>query len=152
MQQIDTPIKKFKKQLRNAKIAISFSSLLIGGTLLGVYFQEKSIDSHLKACSRYTIAHLTRVSYRSGTPWLFYRYQIDGVSHKSSKQIKAAYTGDWWYPDVKQVQQRAHFIVQVDCQQPKIHKLRWDLLVPTSIQNVPQKGWKQLPVAVKIKS
>lgn len=148
---MDASTEYSKEEFRNFKITFICFCLIVGGLVLGLYLQKRSVANHLKACSKYIVASLTQIKYRSGTPWIVYQYTIDSIRVEADAQIKASYTGNWWYPDVKEIEQRSRFIVQVNCQRPGVHQLRWDLLVPASLQGVPGNGWQQLPRVIKVK-
>ena len=123
--------------------------LLIVGLMVSFLIIVYSMNTikrktRLNDCSFFTVAKVSEVKYRKGHAWIVYDFKHLGKKIERDDPANPWNTGDWWKSDVKALSNR-RFWVQVNCEDPKWHKLLWNLAVPDTLENIPVNGWKVLP-------
>jgi hypothetical protein len=132
---------------RQDKIVATFLLIVLGALLIDFNLEKSSVEKKLDECSTYTLANVERVYKIRGMAHVVYTYHINSISLTHDKSVNIFDTGESWVVDLDKLKSR-RMLVQAYCQDPKIHRILWNTVVPEKVYEVPFKGWEKPPFPV----
>ncbi|MBO0939084.1 hypothetical protein J2I47_21195 [Fibrella sp. HMF5335] len=136
--------KWWEKELATKSQVAFFLLCVIAFFLTFEYVKKQSREKEFAQCSRFTIAKVDRLKYRKLRYEIIYSFSINEKQIEYDDRTGPNDTGDWLSQKPDSLRHR-RFWVQLDCGDPKTHKLLWDYRVPDSVSFIPKEGWKTLP-------
>lgn len=118
--------------------------VVVGGSLLALYFQSRTVSKQLFKCSVYTVAHITHTYQLQGMSHIEYSFSVENKIFQGDEAVNNFDTGESWSVDFKKLSER-RLLLKVYCNDPKVHRILWDIPVPDTLQYVPVNGWKEIP-------
>lgn len=127
-------------------------TIVIGGSLIAYYFQQKAIDKKLTECSVYTVAPITRIYRLRGFLYAEYNYKLDGKLIKVDEGVNDYDVSESTMLYQKKLESRKYFFIKIYCTDPNIHRLIWAIHVPDTLTKIPENGWLRNPTWAIIKA
>lgn len=127
-----------KSHKNTTKVLVLFAIFLLIFFFLYLK-QEMGISRKLNECSFFTIMTPFRMpnSHR-----VYFYYYYKNVQYEGSSNVGAEDLG-FSYNSYEILNNR--YLVQVNCKDFNINRVRWEYIVPDSLHFVPANGWNTVP-------
>lgn len=115
----------------------------------GAYLFNRNFDKKLERCSKYTIGKINTVRSPSmKSSKLVYSYTFDNQQTVGEGVPEIVSFDDWMRRSDKFYHskwQGRRVWIQVNCLEPDLHRVLWNLKVSDTLKSIPISGWAQLP-------
>ena len=113
--------------------------VMVGGTLLAYYFQEKRANEEINSCTIITVAYPKRWVSKAT---LYYYFYIKGKKLEDGETMRHLTMGKF---ERGRHLMKDRFWVRVYCKDLQVNRIYWDAKVPDTLQYIPKEGWKEIP-------
>lgn len=120
----------------------------MGMGLIVHIIQSKNDIEKLADCSKYTIAHVTRVYMSRGQTRVTYQYKLNSDTAEIDEGVNNSDTNEYWFVDRDKLRKR-RLLLRVYCTDINVHRIVWDVTISDTLQHIPAEGWNKIPLGAK---